>query len=209
MNMASKRTAVSLETATGCLGMLASLRNRLARLTPSCYPSQTLTAETSCEVFLLNQHAFDRLRSSYPALGAPRLGTAKGAQSRNRWQSEGKRSTADHGALFAALSVRKMVSRYLTADSAHYVRICMREALHCCYVIALSIFVMIYITVSCGPSPRVSGHSAPSTFFLARFIRFFPGANAGSRRLTPMSGGPLLDSCPFSEARTPPEATAF
>jgi len=41
-----------------------------------------------------------------------------------------------------------MVSQYLTADSAHYVRICMREALHCCYVIALAIFILVYIVVS-------------------------------------------------------------
>jgi len=40
---------------------------------PSCLMSQTLTAVTACEVFLLGQDEFDSLRSSYPALGAASL----------------------------------------------------------------------------------------------------------------------------------------
>lgn len=40
----------------------------IALMRPMSKRTATLTAATRCEVFLLNQEAFDRLRSSYPAL---------------------------------------------------------------------------------------------------------------------------------------------
>ena len=40
----------------------------IALMRPMSKRTATLTAATKCEVFLLNQEAFDQLRSSYPAL---------------------------------------------------------------------------------------------------------------------------------------------
>jgi CRP-like cAMP-binding protein len=40
----------------------------IALMRPMSKRTATLTAHNKCEVFLLNQEAFDRLRSGYPAL---------------------------------------------------------------------------------------------------------------------------------------------
>ena len=46
-----------------------------------------------------------------------------------------------------AKKVREEVGNYLTMDSAHYVGICMREALHFCYAVAFSFLGLIFLLV--------------------------------------------------------------
>eukprot|EP00055_Hartaetosiga_balthica_P007753 m.27199 g.27199 ORF g.27199 m.27199 type:complete len:384 (+) comp5918_c0_seq1:300-1451(+) len=86
----------------------------IALMRPMSKRTATLAALTKCEVFLLNQDAFDKLRSTYPAL---------------------------------AHSVRIEVSKYLRNDSALYVTICMKNAMHNCYKVGLAFVASLYLLI--------------------------------------------------------------
>eukprot|EP00056_Hartaetosiga_gracilis_P015887 m.3339 g.3339 ORF g.3339 m.3339 type:complete len:291 (-) comp3413_c0_seq1:145-1017(-) len=86
----------------------------IALMRPMSKRTATLAALTKCEVFLLNQDAFDKLRSTYPAL---------------------------------AHSVRIEVTKYLRSDSALYVTICMKNAMHTCYKVGVTLVASLYLLI--------------------------------------------------------------